>query len=102
MPSLAPQPASLARPEGPRRYLVAAPPGETPGGRALIVVLHGGASAEQVLGLAYPPSPLSVWLDIAAREEHDSSRTKCEWVCPTVIIENTLGIASAARIRGVG
>ncbi|MCS0615415.1 alpha/beta fold hydrolase [Massilia kyonggiensis] len=70
MPSLVPQPASLARPEGPRRYLVAAPPGETPGGRALIVVLHGGgASAEQVLGLAYPPSPLSVWLDIAAREE---------------------------------
>ena len=70
MPSLVPQPASLTRPEGPRRYLVAAPPGGTPGGRALIVVLHGaGASAEQVLGLAYPPSPLSVWLDIAAREQ---------------------------------
>ncbi len=70
MPSLVPQPASLPRPEGPRRYLVAAPPGGTPGGRALIVVLHGaGASAEQVLGLAYPPSPLSVWLDIAAREQ---------------------------------
>jgi polyhydroxybutyrate depolymerase len=70
MPSLVPQPASLARPEGPRRYLVAAPTDETPGGRALIIVLHGGgASAEQVLGLAYPPSPLSVWLDIAAREQ---------------------------------
>lgn len=70
MPSLVPLPASLARPEGPRRYLVAAPPGATPGGRPLIIVLHGaGASAEQVLGLAYPPSPLSVWLDIAAREQ---------------------------------
>jgi polyhydroxybutyrate depolymerase len=70
MPSLVPQSASLARPEGPRRYLVAAPTDETPGGRALIIVLHGGgASAEQVLGLAYPPSPLSVWLDIAAREQ---------------------------------
>jgi polyhydroxybutyrate depolymerase len=70
MPSLVPLPATLARPEGPRRYLVAAPPNATPGGRALIVVLHGaGASAEQVLGLAYPPSPLSVWLDIAAREQ---------------------------------
>jgi polyhydroxybutyrate depolymerase len=70
MRSLVPQPATLARPEGPRRYLVAAPPGAAPSGRALIIVLHGaGASAEQVLGLAFPPSPLSVWLDIAAREQ---------------------------------
>lgn len=70
MPSLVPLPATLTRPEGPRRYLVAAPPGATPGGRALVIVLHGaGASAAQVLGLAYPPSPLSVWLDIAAREQ---------------------------------
>lgn len=70
MPSLVPLPATLSRPEGARRYLVAAPPDATPGGRALVVVLHGaGASAEQVLGLAFPPSPLSVWLDIAAREQ---------------------------------
>lgn len=70
MPSLVPQPATLPRPEGPRRYLVAAPSDATPGCRGLVVVLHGGgASAEQVLGLAYPPSPLSVWLDIAAREQ---------------------------------
>lgn len=69
-PSLDPSPATLERPEGPRRYLVAAPPDAPPGGRALVVVLHGaGASAEQVLGLAFPPSPLSVWLDIAAREQ---------------------------------
>jgi polyhydroxybutyrate depolymerase len=70
MPSLVPLPATLTRPEGTRRYLVAAPPGTTPGGRALIIVLHGaGASAAQVLGLAFPPSPLSVWLDIAMREQ---------------------------------
>lgn len=69
-PSLAPMAATLERPEGARRYLVAAPPGDTPGGRALVVVLHGaGASADQVLGLAFPPSPLSLWLEIAAREQ---------------------------------
>jgi polyhydroxybutyrate depolymerase len=70
MPGLMPHPATLDRPEGARRYLVAAPPVTKPGGRALVVVLHGaGASAEQVLGQAFPPSPLSVWLEIAAREE---------------------------------
>nr|WP_229262378.1 alpha/beta fold hydrolase [Duganella guangzhouensis] len=61
---------TLNRPEGRRRYLLAAPPAPTSGGRALVVVLHGaGASAEQVLGLAFPPSPLSLWLEIAAREQ---------------------------------
>lgn len=69
-PSLVPRPATLERPEGARRYLVATPPGEAPAGRALVVVLHGaGASADQVLGLAFPPSPLSLWLEIAAREQ---------------------------------
>jgi polyhydroxybutyrate depolymerase len=69
-PGLVPTPATLDRPEGTRRYLVAAPPGETPGGRALVVLLHGaGASAHQVLGLAFPPSPLPLWLEIAAREQ---------------------------------
>jgi polyhydroxybutyrate depolymerase len=72
--SLVPMSAMLDRPEGTRRYLVAAPPGATSaatsGGLALVVVLHGaGASADQVLGLAFPPSPLSLWLDIAAREQ---------------------------------
>jgi polyhydroxybutyrate depolymerase len=72
--SLVPMSATLDRPEGTRRYLIAAPPGATSaatsGGRALVVVLHGaGASADQVLGLAFPPSPLSLWLDIAAREQ---------------------------------
>jgi polyhydroxybutyrate depolymerase len=69
-PSLLPMPGSLQRPEGVRRYLVAAPGNEGLGGRALVLVLHGaGASAEQVMGLAFPPSPLSLWLEIAAREQ---------------------------------
>jgi polyhydroxybutyrate depolymerase len=68
-PALIPTPATLDRPEGARRYLIATPPADTPGKRALVVVLHGGgASAEQVLGLAFPPSPLSLWLEIGARE----------------------------------
>lgn len=69
-PGLVPMPATLERPEGTRSYLVASPRGAVPGGRALVMVLHGGgASAEQVLGLAFPPSPLSLWLEIAAREQ---------------------------------
>lgn len=68
-PGLVPTAATLARPEGARRYLVATPPGASSGGRPLIVVLHGaGASAQQVLGQAFPPSPLSVFLEIAARD----------------------------------
>ncbi|WP_426318689.1 hypothetical protein [Pseudoduganella sp. R-43] len=51
----------MMQPEGPRHYLKAAPlprPGEK---RPLVVVLHGsGASAEQVMGQAFPFSPLSV------------------------------------------
>ncbi|MGI4846348.1 MAG: alpha/beta hydrolase family esterase [Janthinobacterium lividum] len=69
-PALVPRPATFDRPEGARRYLVAAPPGTASGGRPLVVVLHGaGASAAQVLGQAFPPSPLSVLLEIAARED---------------------------------
>ena len=73
-PSLAPVLATLERPEGTRHYLVAAPSTAssvaTSGERALVIVLHGaGASAQQVLGLAFPPSPMSVWLEIAAREQ---------------------------------
>ncbi|WP_343729145.1 alpha/beta fold hydrolase [Duganella sp.] len=69
-PSLVPATAMLQRPEGARRYLVAAPSAAMPGKRGLVLVVHGaGASAEQVLGQAFPPSPLSLWLDIAAREQ---------------------------------
>jgi polyhydroxybutyrate depolymerase len=63
--------AGMPRPEGMRRYLKAAPARQAgEGRRPLVVVLHGsGASAAQVLGQAFPPSPLSVWLEIAEREK---------------------------------
>lgn len=61
---------AMLRPEGPRHYLKAAPTHTAPGKRPLVIVLHGsGASAAQVLGMTFPPSPLSVWLEIAAREQ---------------------------------
>lgn len=60
----------LPRPEGLRYYLKAVPTGPIAEKRPLVIVLHGsGASAEQVLGLAFPYSPLSVWLEIAEREQ---------------------------------
>lgn len=60
----------LNRPEGQRYYLKAVPSGQANAKRPLVIVLHGsGASAEQVLGLAFPFSPLSVWLEIAEREQ---------------------------------
>jgi polyhydroxybutyrate depolymerase len=55
--------------DGPRHYLKAVPTTSTTARRPLVLVLHGGgASAAQVLGMAFPPSPLSVWLEIAERE----------------------------------
>jgi polyhydroxybutyrate depolymerase len=60
----------LMRPEGLRHYLMAIPDNNSAGKRPLVIVLHGGGStAEQVLGIAYPPSPLSIWLEIAEREQ---------------------------------
>jgi len=60
----------MMRQEGPRHYLKAVPSARATGKRPLVIVLHGsGASAEQVLGLAFPFSPLSVWLEIAEREQ---------------------------------
>lgn len=62
-------PGELVRPEGVRRYLIAVPDDAPPGSAPLVVVLHGGgASAAQVMGRAFPPSPLSLLLEIAARE----------------------------------
>lgn len=60
----------MRRPEGLRHYLKALPSRAAGSDkRPLVVVLHGsGASAAQVLGQAFPPSPLSVWLEIAERE----------------------------------
>jgi polyhydroxybutyrate depolymerase len=69
-PCLSAVPAMLDRPEGVRRYLIATPNGKASDKPALVVVLHGaGASAEQVMGLEFPPSPLSLLLEIAAREQ---------------------------------
>lgn len=60
----------MPRPEGPRHYLKAVPTRSTASKRPLVIILHGsGASAAQVLGMAFPPSPLSVWLEIAEREQ---------------------------------
>lgn len=62
--------AVMMRPEGERSYLKAAPHGRNARKRPLVVVLHGsGACAEQVLGMAFPHSPLSLWLQIAQREQ---------------------------------
>lgn len=60
----------LERPEGVRHCLLGIPTAPPAGKRPLVIVLHGaGASAEQVLGMAFPPSPLSVWLEIAERDQ---------------------------------
>jgi len=60
----------MPRPDGLRHYLKAVPTQPVAGKRPLVIVLHGsGASAAQVLGMAFPPSPLSVWLEIAEREQ---------------------------------
>jgi len=62
-------PGTLLRPEGMRSYLLAQPSRPAEGRRPLVIVLHGaGASAGQVMGQAFPPSPLSVWLEIVERE----------------------------------
>ncbi|MGB9110777.1 MAG: alpha/beta fold hydrolase [Telluria sp.] len=69
-PRAAAVPGSLDRPEGRRHYLLAQPARAAAAQRPLVIVLHGaGASAKQVLGMAFPPSPLSVWREIAAREQ---------------------------------
>ncbi|MEO7496416.1 MAG: hypothetical protein ABIT83_05370 [Massilia sp.] len=61
---------SLMRPEGERHFLLATPSRTTGAKRPVVILLHGaGASARQVLGMAFPPSPLSVWLEIAEREQ---------------------------------
>ena len=60
----------LKRPEGIRRYLIALPSKTSSEKRPLVIILHGsGSSAAQVLGMAFPTSPLSVWLEIGEREQ---------------------------------
>ncbi|WP_374353100.1 PHB depolymerase family esterase [Chitinimonas sp.] len=60
----------LSRQDGLRRYLLALPSQPPSAKRPLLIMLHGGgASAAQVMGQAFPPSPLSVWREIAEREQ---------------------------------
>jgi polyhydroxybutyrate depolymerase len=60
----------LQRPEGARKFLLALPSQAPTGPRPLVILLHGfGASAAQLLGQAFPPSPLAHWLEIAEREQ---------------------------------
>lgn len=94
----------LPRPEGQRHYLKAIPAQPAAGKRPLVIVLHGsGASAAQVLGMAFPPSPLSVWLEIAAREQvvvvaPDGTKRRGERAWN----DGFAGIASNPRVDDVG
>ena len=61
---------TLLRPEGIRHFLKAVPGRAAAGKRPLVILLHGaGSSAAQLLGQSFPPSPLSLWLEIAEREQ---------------------------------
>jgi polyhydroxybutyrate depolymerase len=53
-----------------REYLLVTPDDMPAGPRALVLVLHGHTgTAANALGSGRSPSPLSVWLDVAAREK---------------------------------
>jgi polyhydroxybutyrate depolymerase len=61
---------TLLRPEGVRHFLKAVPSRAAAGKQPLVILLHGaGSSAAQLLGQSFPPSPLSLWLEIAEREQ---------------------------------
>jgi polyhydroxybutyrate depolymerase len=60
----------LARPDGPRQYLVADPEPKVDHGIPLVILLHGHTgSARQLLGQGMGVAPLSLWLEIAAHDE---------------------------------
>ncbi|MBZ5587667.1 MAG: hypothetical protein LAO05_03820 [Acidobacteriia bacterium] len=62
--------ASVTTSDGPRSFFLARPSRAAAGPRPLVIILHGhGGSAERALGHNGTPSPLSVWLAIADREE---------------------------------
>lgn len=63
-------PGQMARPEGPRSYLLVTPDHPQEGKHPLVILLHGHAgSAAQVLGRERIHSPMSAWLEIADREQ---------------------------------
>ena len=60
----------LARPDGARAYLMVTPEHPAPGKHPLVILLHGhGGTAAQLLGRERLAAPLSVWLQIAEREQ---------------------------------
>lgn len=62
---------ALARPEGPRHYIVAEPAGLPKTGRPLVILLHGhGASAAMMVGLdAFAGYKSQDWIKLAEREK---------------------------------
>ncbi len=61
---------AMARPEGVRHYLLAAPQQAAAGKRPLVIVLHGHAgSGAKLLGKDSADLPMRAWLDIADREQ---------------------------------
>ncbi len=60
---------TIARPEGPRSYLLGQAANPAPGKRPLVILLHGhGASAAMAFGKGKIRDPAAAWLDIADRE----------------------------------
>ncbi|MDT8999597.1 hypothetical protein RQP53_10000 [Paucibacter sp. APW11] len=68
-PRAALQALSQPSPNGPRQVWLAAPSQPSTAARPTVILLHGfGASGKQLLGEAFPPSPLAHWREIAERE----------------------------------
>ena len=61
---------TVARPEGPRHYILVEPDGAAPGKRPLVILLHGhGTSAALMVGLAsFAGYKSQAWSALAARE----------------------------------
>lgn len=61
---------TVARPEGPRHYILVEPEGRAPARRPLVILLHGhGTSAALMVGLAsFAGYKSQAWSDLAARE----------------------------------
>lgn len=66
----APQPQQIDIQGQAREYLLVTPAGLPDGPRPLVLVLHGHTgTAANALGSGRSPSPLSAWLEVAAREK---------------------------------
>src|SRR5881394_1638192 len=64
------QSLQLARPEGARHYLLADPAPKVDHRLPLVILLHGHTgSAKQLLGQGIGAAPMSLWLEIGARDD---------------------------------